>query len=77
MLKLEIRRERGKNICHLNEKAEEDQKEAKEAEASYNAQTAGHRCHVTRQRDLLAVYHLLNLNWLKNSGKKALFLLLG
>ena len=52
------RREKGKNNCHLNEKAEEDQKEAKEAEALYNAQIAGHRCHVTRQKDLLAAYRL-------------------
>jgi hypothetical protein len=56
------RRVRGKNNCHLNEKAEEDQKEAKEAEALYNAQTAEHKCHVTRQRDLLAVCRLLNLS---------------
>ena len=45
------RRERGKNNCHLNEKAEEDQKAAKEAAALYNAQIAGHRFHVTKQRN--------------------------
>ena len=56
------RRVRGKNNCHLNEKAEEDQKEAKEAEALYNAQIAEHKFHVTKQRDLLAVYRLSNLN---------------
>jgi hypothetical protein len=36
--------------CHLNEKAEEDQKVAKEAAAQFNVQVAGQWCLVTKPR---------------------------
>jgi hypothetical protein len=56
------RRERGQKYCHLSEKAEEDQKEAKEAAVLSNAPIAGRRCREIRQKGLLAVYLLLSLN---------------
>ncbi len=54
------RYKRGSFNCHLNEKAEEDQKEAKEVAVLFNASTVGRWYHVTRQRSLHAACLLLN-----------------
>ena len=48
--------------CHLSEKAEEDQKEVKEAAVLFNAQIAGQWCRGTKQRGTLVVFRLLNLS---------------
>jgi hypothetical protein len=46
--------------CHLNEKAEEDPKEAKAAAAWYNALTADNKCQETKLRGPPAEFHSLN-----------------
>jgi hypothetical protein len=51
-----------KGNCHLSEKVEEDQKEAKEAAASFNVLIAVQWYLATRPRETLAGFHLLNLN---------------
>ena len=51
-----------KNNCHLSEKAEEEQKEAKEAAVLSNALIAVHKFQEIKQRDPLDEFHLLNLN---------------
>jgi len=48
--------------CRLNEKAEEDPKEAKAAVASCNAPIVAQWCRVTRLRSLRAECPLSNLN---------------
>ena len=57
-----IREKEVKNNCHLSEKAEEDRKEAKAAAASFNAPIVGQWCRGIKQRETLAVFHLLNLS---------------
>jgi hypothetical protein len=44
---------------------------AKGALVLFNVLTAGPWYRETRQRNLLAVFHLLSLSWLRSSGKKA------
>jgi hypothetical protein len=63
--------------CHLNEKAEEDRKEAKAAAAWFNAPTAVNRCQETKPKDLPAEYLSLNPNLPKSYGKKERILLRG
>jgi hypothetical protein len=48
--------------CHLNAKAVEGLKEAKEVAAWFNAPTAVSKCQETKQRGQLAECHSLNLN---------------
>ena len=54
MHNVEIGEERGQKYCPLSEKAEEDQKEAKEVVVLSNALTAGLWFLGTRQRNPLA-----------------------
>ena len=56
------RHKRGQINCHLSEKAEEDRKEAKEAEALFNALIAEHKYREIKRRGTLVVYRLLSLN---------------
>jgi len=46
--------------CHLSEKVEEDQKEAKEAAALFNAQIVVPWFRAIKQREIPVAYHLLN-----------------
>jgi len=48
--------------CHLSEKAEEDQKEAKEAAVLFNAQIVVPWFRAIRQREIPVAYRLLNPN---------------
>jgi hypothetical protein len=48
--------------CRLNERVEEDPKEAKAAAASFNAPIVGQWCRVTRLRSLRAACPLSSLN---------------
>jgi len=57
-----IREKEVKNNCHLSEKAEEDQKEAKEAAALFNAPIAAPWYRAIRQKEILAEYRSSNLN---------------
>jgi hypothetical protein len=51
-----------KNYCHLSEKAEEEQKAAKEVALLFNALTVVHRCLEIKPSGLLDGFHLLSLN---------------
>jgi len=51
-----------KNNCRLSERAEEDQKEEKEAAALFNALIVEPWCRVIRQREILVGCPLLSLS---------------
>lgn len=57
-----IREKEVKNNCRLSERAEEDQKEAKEAAALFNALIVEPWCRAIRQREILVVCRLLSLS---------------
>ena len=57
-----IREKEVKNNCHLSEKAEEEQKEAKEAAALFNAPIVEPWYRAIRQREILVVCRLLSLS---------------
>jgi len=57
-----IREKEVKNNCHLSEKAEEDQKEAKEVAALFNAPIVEPWYRAIRQKEILVEYRSSNLN---------------
>lgn len=56
--------------CHLNAKAEEGQRAAKEVAVWFNAQIVGNKFRVTRPKGLLAEFLLLSRSLPRSFAKK-------
>ena len=65
-----VKEQEVKDNCPLNERVEEEPKEAKEAALLFNASTVDRWCRVTKQRSPRAEYPLSNHNWPRSYGRK-------